>query len=209
MTETVGHRHSTTTNGGSSGVDYPAAADGELRTLSHDSDPLVHWTSVPWDEAVRRIHRACGRLLRRYPQVDPWDTTQDVLIQILRRDFATKFDSSRGNFWTFVNGIVRIMCARAIARECKQPPAEFLAVHLHRRVVDPTVVAEVREFLAALEDACAGLTVAEGAMLEYVLERAEGATPRRRLHRRVDHVRASRCRKRLRSALRAHAPRKR
>lgn len=157
-----------------------------------------------WHEIDRRVQAQCRRQLRHYPGIDPADCAQDVLVAMLKRGFARRFDPRLGSFEAFLRGVIRVVCLRAARLHYKQ-----------QRAAGMTSEAEVtREGLASLEwtelrDAIAQVRsmLAAGRLPAFdrvIAQAAERPLSGRRRRPRAEHGRDCRMRRHLRDKLRRY-----
>lgn len=168
-------------------------------------NPVAKWTTDPWDTFAERVKGRCRMLLKYWPQLDPADCCQDVLVEVLRLEFARKYDPTKTAFYPYVYGLVRHICARAIRDEYRRLRVlNEVAASCQAVDVNPSNEAEFAELEQALELAKETMRPTEQSAMSRIMDRAGGVRHRGGHRRSTRHVQESRCRCRLRRLLGGH-----
>ncbi len=171
--------------------------------------PRAVWPylDLPIEEVMERVSRRCEQRLARYPGLDPADATQEVMVRILRRDFASRFNPLLGDMLGFILGTADNTCRRMAQRwrrrEASRSPIEIAGKIARAR--SPQDGAIYREILGDVRAARVRLSASEQASLQGVLDRASGSRGREPGERQ-NYSAACRCRARLRVLLIRHDP---
>lgn len=162
------------------------------------------WLRLSWDEVHELVLRRCRFYLRGTRSVDPEDVAQDVLVTLLRRDFGKGYDPRLGKPESYLGCIIRRKCVDAI-RRARRRGCDVTGIDLPASAPGPVASAQAAELADAIDNVLSALTPGELSALPRVVgaggsRTREGTTDRRR------HVRATRCRSRLRQLLDSHRP---
>jgi DNA-directed RNA polymerase specialized sigma24 family protein len=174
----------------------------------HDN-PASAWTDASWDEIVAWVHAWCSRLLgdNRNVELDADDACEDVLVKVLRLDFGKRLNRDKGNFWTFLYGLILHECwKRMRAHYRSRGRFRPLDARIGSKGVPVLTSVELAEFARALSEASRDLTATELIALPRVLERAEGSRRKAVETSSTAYVQEHRCRQHLAMLLRRFRP---
>lgn len=70
------------------------------------------WTDLSWEAFAAWVDACCHSRLASRPDLDPRDASQDVLVIVLRRDFAKSFDPRLESFENHIQGLIEKVCVK-------------------------------------------------------------------------------------------------